>query len=151
MELREHPLTDEAREEIAEMTVEGYALVGVDPRTADADDVTAAVSAFLDHLRDAGEEPHDGDMAALACVWADQVARRAGWEWVLVSDGEEEDGDGPVAALASADRTHAVMPFELMYDLYDAPPGDEGARTRFEAIRDGALPAAKAGSLHLVD
>lgn len=150
MELREHPLTDEAREEIAEMTVEGYALVGVDPRMADADDVTAAIAAFLDHLRDAEEEPHDGDMAALACVWADQVSRGAGWEWVLVDDGEGGDGEGPIAALASADRAHVVMPFELMYDLFDAPPGDEGARLRYEAIR-GGLPAAAPGSLRLVD
>lgn len=151
MELREHPLTDEARDEITEMTVEGYALVGVDPRKADADDVTSAIAAFLDHLRDADEEPHDGDMAALACVWADQVSRAAGWEWVLVDEGDGGDDDGPVAALASADRAHVVMPFELMYDLFDAPAGDEGAAVRLDAIRRGDLPAASPGSLRLVD
>jgi len=140
----ERPLDQEEKNELAYFAHQGLVRLGLLGRAASPEDIVCVVSQYLDRWRKEHRNPSEDDVLvfALECsvLWASQVVRTLGWEWVAVL----EEGE-PLYAIASPDRSRVVYPVVWFGDLARDRHLENNLVLTFNLLRSGKLPPARPG------
>ena len=112
------------------------------------DQVQDSIHDSIEQLRASGqEEDRLKDRAFwLAIAWGESVVRSLGWQWVILEDCRGASS----VAVASPDRSIAVVPVQFIERIATDPKADPSSQLLFNMIRAGKVPKAAAGKLKLL-
>jgi hypothetical protein len=140
----EQPLSQEVAAEIRELASKATARLGL--TTAEPEEVARAVAEYVDGNRPLEEDRIVDEAVELGVLWAEQVMRVSGWEWVEL---QEKNADTHYA-IASRDRALVLLPTRLLYDLLADTQNDNTALLLFNMIRSGNVPDAEPGEYQII-
>lgn len=150
----EQPLSADTAAAVSAEIERGTRLLGVaiddDPAT-----IAAAVDAFV-YAWQCGDRPPasvlDADDAPfiLGAVWGEQLVRRFGWEWRMVTF--HEHGDSVAPGVLSPDRALAIYPIHFIMGCLHDPTVDTTILLAFNMLEAGTIgPTPPGGFFNLMD
>ncbi len=110
--------------------------------SADPLTVIQAIDAFVDAWQ-LGQDPlaeqFDPEDApyALGSLWGEQLVRRFGWEWAMITFHDDEDSVAP--GVVSPDRGLAVYPIHFLIDCLEDPDVDCTVALAFNMLEAGKI------------
>jgi hypothetical protein len=126
---------------------DGAAIVGVST-TDDPDSIVAAVDEFV-FAWQGGKRPSKKDIDpedapfALGSLWGQQLVRKFGWDWKMVTF--HEHGDSTAPGVLSPDRSLAIYPIHFVIGCLKDPTVDATILLSYNMLKAGDTGKVKAG------
>ncbi len=122
----EQPLSPDTLSSLEGASRESLGILGL-TETADTQQIIDAIDAFVFAWQD-GErpladvvDPEDAPFA-LGSLWGNQLVRRFGWEWAIVTF--HDHGDSTAPGVLSPDRSLAIYPIHFLIGALRDPAVD---------------------------
>ncbi len=154
-QIKEHKLTDDIRSALAGGSREAISGLKLSA-SADFKTIVEAIDQFVFDWQDGKRPPPEAfdtpeDVpVALGCLWGDQLVKRFGWEWVLISFGRR--GDDMIPAVVSPDRSLVVYPITSVASALEDSSIDCTIALSYNILESGKVGKQKAkGYLNLLE
>jgi len=141
-------LDSDTASSLAGASKEGLEVLGLDA-SADAKAVIEAIDKFVFEWQEGKRPPSDGfdpedAPYALGSLWGDQLVRRFGWEWAMVTFHDHDDSVAP--GVLSPDRSLAVYPIHFLFGALEDPDVDVTIALSYNMLEVGKVGKVKAKS-----
>lgn len=146
--ITEEPIEMETMAGIHGCAAEGLELLGIVAKAGDPKAVVAAIDAFV-YAWQKGQRPPaeklDPDAAPLilGSLWGEQLVRRFGWEWAMITFHDHEDAKTP--GVLSPDRSLAVYPIHFLTGCFEDPQVDATIALAYNMLDAGATDGLEPG------
>jgi hypothetical protein len=140
----EQSLSQEMAAEIRDLAIKAAARLRL--ATAEPERVARAIAEYVEDNR-----PPEGDRIVeeaveLGVLWAEQLLRITGWEWVEL----RETNTNTQYAIVSRDRALVLFPTALFLELLGDTDRDNTTLLLFNMIRCGNVPEAEPGEYQVI-
>ena len=146
----ERPIAPDEQSEFESYAQEGLRILGAQA-SDEPGSIVAAVDAYVDRFQRQrpsligklfGKKPNHVELSlALGIVWANQVVREFGWEWICVAKNGRD-----YYVIANRERSLTIYATYFIKECLDYPAADCTAMLSFNMLRAGSIAGEIPGS-----
>lgn len=141
------PLTEDLRHEIEVSAARAREALQLG-RVRKPARVAEFICEAIDQLRSRKTGKAEKSQFAIDCgaLWGQALSEATGWEWQRLTGEQGETG----FAVCSPNRSHAVFPLKVVYDLATHPAAENNSLLLFNMIATGKVPVSTEGAYSLL-